>query len=268
MNKIALVTGASSGIGEAIAKHLLTSGFKVYGTSRSQRESKPNEIQFLQMDVTEETSVRQAVEEINTKEGRIDVLVNSAGLGIIFALEDVPIEDVKKVFETNVYGALKVCKAVMPIMRAQRSGHIINISSIAGEVGLPFRGIYSASKFALEGITEAMRMELMPFGVKASILQPGDFNTNIGQNRVEPNQNKNSPYSKYLQVSNALIEKGMQKAPTPEVIGPLVEKIINTANPKERYRVGAFLETITPVLKKYLPYKVYEKLIMNHYKIK
>jgi NAD(P)-dependent dehydrogenase (short-subunit alcohol dehydrogenase family) len=263
MEQIVLITGASSGIGKAIGKHLSSCGYKVYGSSRKPTQDK--DIRFLQMDVTDPDSIKKNIEELIENEGRIDVLINSAGLGIINAMEEVPIDEVRKVFETNVFGVLQVCQTVIPFMRKQKAGNIINISSIAGEVGLPFRGIYASTKFALEGMTEAMRMELLPFGIKTSIIQPGDFNTNINQNRIVIGSKKGSPYKQFLDTVTDQIQEEMQKAPTPESIGILAEKILKSSQPQIRYRIGALLEKLTPSLKKMLPYKQYEKLIMQHY---
>ncbi|BDD04680.1 SDR family oxidoreductase [Aureibacter tunicatorum] len=267
MKKIALITGGSSGIGKAIALHLFQKGYKVYVTSRKATAKSSEGLHYLQMDVNNSESVIEAVNTLKAEEKRIDVLINSAGIGIIGSIEELPIDTVKEVFETNFFGLTRVCQAVAPIMRAQGSGHIINISSIAGEAGLPFRGHYSASKFAVEGMTEALRMELMPFGVKVCIIQPGDFNTNISQHRKGIEVDRSSPYYEMLQVVNDEIANGMETAPTPERVGPFTEKILNSNSPNLRYRVGALLETITPILKKFLPYKTYEKLIMNHYKM-
>ena len=264
---IALVTGASSGIGEAIAYSLIQAGYRVYGTSRSPRESKSDGIQFLQMNVDEEASVKTAVGELLAQEQQINVLVNCAGLGVVGAVEEVPIDLAKRIFETNYFGVMRVCQAVIPTMRKQRSGCIINISSIAGEVGLPFRGIYSASKFAVEGMTEALRMELRPFGIRTAIIQPGDFNTNIGADRPTIDHGEDSAYEHFLRETRAEIDKGMASAPTPESVGTAVVKIVRSASPGLRYRVGAFMETLTPKLKKVFPHKLYEHLIMGHYRM-
>jgi len=160
---------------------------------------------------------------------------------------------------------MRVCQAVAPYMRAKGQGHIINISSIAGEVSLPFRGIYFASKFAMEAISEAMRMELKPFGVQVVILQPGDFNTAIKQNRTHIEPNPDSAYDLFYQEIEANIAKGMNSAPTPEPVGKRIEQIAKSAHPGMRYRVGSTLEVITPRIKKVLPYKWYEKLMMGFY---
>lgn len=263
--KTAFITGASSGIGEAIALHLITKGYKVYGSSRKEKDSTADGIQFIQMDVDEDASVTKAVATYFQKEDHIDLLINCAGLGINGSVEEMPIEEVRAVFETNFFGPLKVCQAFIPKMREQRSGTIINVSSIAGEVGLPFRGFYSASKFALEGMTESMRMELKQFNIKVCILQPGDFNTNIATARRGQGIPKDSPYKALLEQMEVQIAEGMEKSPSPDCVGPFVENMLGKKNPVLRHRVGAKLETITPRIKKTLPHHWYEKLIMGFY---
>ncbi|BDD10223.1 short-chain dehydrogenase/reductase [Fulvitalea axinellae] len=261
--KVVLVTGASSGIGQAIARHLAKSGYKVYGTSRKIRQEQG--VIPMIMDVNNEDSVQQTVNDIIEDEGRLDAVVNCAGLGINGSVEEMPVKEAKAAFETNFFGVMRVCQAVMPQMRKQRYGAIINVSSIAGEVGLPFRGYYSASKFAVEGLTEALRMEARPFGVRVMILQPGDFNTNIANSRRGQGVPKDSPYHKLLTDMERQIKEGMDKAPGPEEIGPYVERMLKKSNPALRYRVGALLETITPTAKRILPQKLFQKLIMSFY---
>lgn len=267
MSKTALITGASSGIGEAIALHLLHAGYRVYGTSRRARESQPDGIQFIQMDVDDDASVQAAVAALMGGIDRLDVVVNCAGLGILGAIEEIPVATAKQIFETNVFGVLRVLQAVAPYMRKQGLGHIINISSIAGEVSLPLRGIYSASKFAMEAMSEAMRMELKSFGVQVVILQPGDFNTSLQQNRTHIHPDSDSPYARIFKEIEAQIAEGMQKAPSPEPVGRRVEKIAKSKHPGLRYRVGSSLEVITPRLKKILPPALFERLIMSFYKM-
>lgn len=267
MSKTALVTGASSGIGEAIALHLVGAGYRVYGTSRSARESQPDGIQFIQMDVDNDDSVKEAVTQLMSGIDRIDVVVNCAGLGILGAIEEIPIDTAKQIFETNVFGVMRVSQAVAPYMRKQGDGYIINISSIAGEVSVPLRGIYSASKFAMEAMSEAMRMELHHFGVKVVILQPGDFNTAISQNRTHVDPDPDSPYELFFKEIESQIAEGMLKAPTPESVGVCVEKIAKSSHPGMRYRVGSTLEVITPRIKKILPYSLYQKMMMGFYKM-
>lgn len=267
MSKTALVTGASSGIGEAIALHLISAGFSVYGTSRSVRESKPDGIQFIQMDVDETESVKVGFAHLMEQIDHLDVVVNCAGLGILGSVEEIPITTAKQIFETNFFGVMRVCQATAPIMREQKRGHIINISSIAGEVGVPLRGIYSASKFAMEAMTEVLRMELKAFGVQVVIVQPGDFNTALGQNRTHVDPDPDSPYELIFKAIEEQIEEGMNSAPTPEPVGRRIEKIAKNNHPRLRYRVGSMLEVITPTLRKILPGSLYERLIMGFYKM-
>ncbi|WP_053403961.1 SDR family oxidoreductase [Persicobacter sp. CCB-QB2] len=265
MEKVVLVTGGSSGIGKAIAVHLKANGYRVFGASRRAISDDPSGLEYLQMDVNEEASVQSGIKQLLEITGRLDAVVNSAGLGTIGAVEEMPVDTIKEVFETNFYGVLRVCQAVLPIFRKQRSGHIINISSIAGEVSLPFRGFYSASKFAMEAFTEAMRMEVKGFGVKVAIIQPGDFNTNISNSRKNADLKSDSPYSKLINEMNKLIASGMDSAPTPEVVGEVALKILQADQPKLRYPVGAFTEKISTKLRKFLPVRPFERIIMGHY---
>ncbi|MDB4286001.1 SDR family oxidoreductase [bacterium] len=262
MGKIILITGASSGIGEAIALHLVSQGHTVYGTSRKARESKSG-IQFVKLDVDDEHSVQTGVKEVLSKESQIDVVVNCAGMGILGAVEEIPIDNARQVMETNLFGVMRMCQAVLPGMRAQRSGVIINISSIIGEIGLPFRGLYAASKFAMEGMSEALRMEVAPFGVKVVVVQPGGFRTNIAEHRPETDLGSASPYEHFLTHIKAMIYEEVEEAPTPESVGYLIEKILKKNKPTLRYKAAQFMEILPTILKKLIPYKLYEYLIMN-----
>ncbi len=265
MEKVFLVTGGSSGIGKAIALHLKANGYRVFGTSRRMIANDPSGLEFIQMDVNNDEAVKAGIQQLIEKTGQLDGVINSAGLGTIGAVEEMPIDTIKEVFETNFYGVLRVCQAVLPIFRAQKSGHIINISSIAGEVSLPFRGFYSASKFAVEAMTEALRMEVKGFGIEVSMIQPGDFNTNIASARKNADLDANSPYAKLIEEMNVLIKKGMDSAPTPEAVGVAALNIVENKKPTLRYPVGAFVEKISIKLRKFLPTKLYEKIIMGHY---
>lgn len=269
MAKIVFITGGSSGIGKAIGIFLSEKGYRVYGTSRNP-EKHSNNVPFslLQMDVTNEGSIQNAVEKILTFEGRIDVLINNAGIGITGPIEETPDEEIRKAFETNFYGPVNVIKAVLPTMREQASGHIVNITSIAGYMGLPYRGIYSATKSALEITTEALRMETQQFGVHMTNIAPGDFATNIAAGRYHAPVLDGSPYngaySRTLDIMNEHVDKGED----PMKVAKAVYRIINSKNPKVHYRVGAFLQKFSIVLKKILPDRMYERMLMNHYKLK
>jgi NAD(P)-dependent dehydrogenase (short-subunit alcohol dehydrogenase family) len=182
-SKVVLITGGSSGIGKSIGEYLSTRNFKVYGTSRNPKNSQEIPFSLVALDVTKPETITQAVTQIIEKEGKIDILVNNAGIGITGPIEETPDEEIKKAFDTNYFGPINVIKAVLPQMRSQGGGLIINITSIAGYMGLPYRGIYSATKGALELTTEAFRMELKDFNIKMTNVAPGDFATNIAAGR-------------------------------------------------------------------------------------
>ena len=181
--KIVLITGGSSGIGKSIGNFLHEKGYTVYGTSRNPDNVKDSVFPLVKLDVRDAESIANAVQEVVTKSGGIDVLINNAGVGITGPLEEIPAEEIKNNFDTNVFGPIAVMKAVLPYMRKQKSGLIINVTSIAGYMGLPYRSVYSASKGALELITEALRMEVKNFGVHITNVAPGDFATNIASRR-------------------------------------------------------------------------------------
>ena len=194
MSKVVLITGGSSGIGKSIGEFLHTKGFVVYGTSRNPEKIQNSVFPLIALDVRDTQSIYRAVGEILAKSGRIDVVINNAGVGITGPIEEIPTEEIKNNFETNLFGPIEVMKAVLPQMRTQKSGLIINITSIAGYMGLPYRGIYSASKGALELITEALRMETKQFGIYITNIAPGDFATNIASGRYHAPVVKGSAY--------------------------------------------------------------------------
>ncbi len=166
MSKVVLITGGSSGIGKSIGEFLNEKGFTVYGTSRNPNNYPESKFKIIPLDVTKKETIALAIETVVKKEDRIDVLINNAGVGITGPIEEISEKEIKANFETNFFGPINVIKAVLPQMRAQHSGLVINITSIAGYMGLPYRGVYSASKGALEIITEAFRMEIKDFNIK------------------------------------------------------------------------------------------------------
>lgn len=267
MSKVVLITGASSGIGKAIATFLQKKGCKVYGTSRKPKNVGSFSFELIALDVLNIDTINKAVSFIIKKEGRLDVLVNNAGMGITGPIEDTPTEEMKSVFNTNLFGAIDVMKAVLPQMRKQKSGTIINITSIAGYMGLPFRGVYSATKGALEIITEAIRMEVKGFGINIVNVAPGDFDTNIAAGRYHTPVFENSAYKEKYQENLDLMDAHVSGGLDPIEMAKAVYKIINTKKPKIHYKVGVFMEKFSIVLKRVLPDKMYEKLLMNHYKL-
>lgn len=267
MNKVVLITGGSSGIGKSIGEFLTEKGFIVYGTSRNPERYTESKFSILQLDVKKMETIQQTITTIIKKEGKLDVLINNAGAGITGAIEEIPESEIKANFDTNFFGPINVIKAVLPQMRKQQSGLIINITSIAGYMGLPYRGIYSASKGALELLTEAFRMELKDFNIKMTNIAPGDFATNIAAGRYHAPLLENSPYKKpygnTLELMNAHVDSGSD----PNLMARAVLKVINTKNPKPHYKVGAFMQKFSIVLKRVLPDTVYEKMLMKHYKL-
>ncbi|MEO1033477.1 MAG: SDR family oxidoreductase [Bacteroidota bacterium] len=267
MSKVVLITGGSSGIGKSIGEFLQTKGFKVYGTSRNPKNYPDSKFPIVALDVTLPKTISKCVEEVLEKESKIDILINNAGAGITGPLEEIPDAEIKRNFETNFFGPINVIKSVLPAMRQQHSGLIINITSIAGYMGLPFRGVYSASKGALELVTEAFRMELKEFNIAMTNVAPGDFATNIAAGRYHAPVLEGSPYKiKYshsLEMMNAHVDDGND----PKDMAEAIYKVIRTTSPKVHYKVGAFMQKFSIVLKRVLPDKVYERLLMNHYKI-
>ena len=267
MYKVVLITGGSSGIGKSIGEFLLDKGFSVYGTSRNPKNYTESKFPILALDVTNTESIENCVKELLAIENRIDVLVNNAGIGITGPIEEIPSIEIKKSFETNFFGPIEVMKSVIPQMRKQNSGLIINITSIAGYMGLPYRGIYSASKAALEILTEAFRMELKDFNIQMTNIAPGDFATNIAAGRYHTPVYPSSPYKEnYSRVLKA-IDDDVNKGNNPIGVAQKVYAVINTKHPKIHYKVGAFMQKFSVVLKFVLPDKLYEKLLLNYYKL-
>lgn len=267
MSKVILITGGSSGIGKAIGEFLQSKGFTVYGTSRDPEKYKNSKIPLLPLDVVDAISISACVSQLLEKEGRIDVLINNAGAGITGPIEEIPEDEMKKNFDTNFFGPINMIKAVLPVMRNQRTGLIINITSIAGYMGLPYRGIYSASKGALELLTEAFRMEIKEFGIHMANVAPGDFATNIASGRYHAPVLENSPYKKPYGNTLKLMNEHVDSGDDPALMAQAIYKVITSGHPKVHYKVGAFMQKFSIVLKRILPDKVYEKLLMNHYKL-
>jgi short-subunit dehydrogenase len=267
MQNIVLITGASSGIGKSIGEYLAKFNYKVYGTSRHPKHKELNGIHFLQLDVTQTESVEEAIKTLIKKEGQIDFLINNAGVGITGPLEEIPELEQKKVFDTNYFGPLRVINAVLPYMRSKKSGYILNITSIAGHMGLPFRGLYSASKGALELTTEAYRMELKAFGIKVTNIAPGDFATNIAAGRYHAPIRDNSPYKQVYEKSLKLMDEHVDHGKDPNLMAKSVHAIMQKSNPKIHYKVGDFTQKMSVFLKHILPDKVFENLLLKHYKL-
>ena len=267
MRKVVLITGGSSGIGKAVGEFLLEKGFTVYGTSRNPDRVANSLFPLLTLDVRNADSIQKAIAEIIEKSGRVDVVINNAGVGITGPIEETPIEEIKNNFETNLFGPIEVMKAVLPAMRSQKSGLIINITSIAGYMGLPYRGVYSSSKAALEIISESISMEVKSFGINVVNVAPGDFATNIASGRYHAPVIKGSAYENAYGNTLKQMDEHVNSGSNPNQMAFAIYQIINEKNPKVHYKIGDFMQRFSIVLKRILPDRMYEKMLMNHYKL-
>ncbi len=266
-NKVVLITGASSGIGKSIGEYLQEKGFIVYGTSRNPKKYTNSKFPLLALDVSDEDSIKKAVSQIIEKEKQLDILINNAGKGITGPVEETPIEEMKKAFDTNFFGVVNVCKGVLPQMRKQKNGLILNISSIAGYMGLPYRGIYSATKSATSILSEVLSLETKQFGITVVDVAPGDFATNIAAGRYHTPLFKDSPYKKHYSKVLKQIDDEVDKGLQPEIMAKAIYRIIRKKNPKVRYRVGTFMQRYAIHIKRLMPDRLYEKILMKHYKL-
>lgn len=267
MSKVILVTGGSSGIGKAVASYLAELGHRVIATSRSiSTESEQANLFPFQMDVRDENSVRNALEHIRQKFGRLDVLVNNAGLGMAAPLEFTSGTEARNLFETNVLGLLSVCRESIPLMREQGGGHIINITSIGGNFGLPFRGVYCASKSAVNALSESLSLELKKFKILVSVIEPGDIKTEINSHRAVPENVDHELYPNYAQAVDQ-INREVEDGLSPLIIAKRIEKIISSPTPLLYYWAARPIQRLSVILKRILPSRLFERMLRKHYRI-
>jgi len=273
---VVLITGASSGFGEACARHLSTHGYRVYGTSRRAAWEADGEhfspqngaYQMIPMDVCDTASVRAGVDFVVKASERIDVVVCNAGFGLAGAVEDSDVDEAKDQFETNFFGTWRVCRAVLPLLRRQGAGYLVIVGSLAGIMGIPFQAAYSASKFALEGLAEALRMEVKPWGVHVVLIQPGDFHTGFTRNRIKTAASSQNPdYAATFARALTVMERDERQGPDPESLARLLERIITHPAPRLRYTAGKKSQRIGALLKRVLPGRLFEWLMMATYKL-
>jgi|688.fasta_scaffold03811_11 NAD(P)-dependent dehydrogenase (short-subunit alcohol dehydrogenase family) len=265
---VILVTGASSGIGKSVALALIEDGHRVFGTSRNiATGSKIDMVEFVKMDVTSEHEVLKGIEHVVESSGRIDAVVNNAGLGMVGPVECTTDDEARDIFNTNLFGVLNVCRHVIPVMRSQGFGYVINVTSLAGQMGLPFRGIYSASKFAVEGFTESLSQEVMQFGIRVVMIEPGDFRTGINENRKVAANIHQAYGSQSADVLQQICAE-VSKAPTPEAIGKRIVSILADERPFLRYRVANLMQRFSLTLMRTLPGRWFEFLVMKHYRMR
>lgn len=255
-----IITGSSAGIGFALAEYFGKKGHQVFGLSRKAVNSEY--FTTLPTDITDNNQIVQAVSEILKTEKRIDVLINNAGMGMVGAVEDSMQDEILKLFNLNLVGSVQMMSAVLPTMRNQKGGKIINISSIGSEMGLPFRGFYSASKSALDKVTEAMRYEISPWNVNVCSLHLGDIKTKIAENRVKTNVSE--PYKKSFEKVYALMNSHVDEGADPLEVAEYIEKLLAKKSWKAHYYFGKFGQKIGVPLKWMLPQNFYEKLMKRY----
>jgi NAD(P)-dependent dehydrogenase (short-subunit alcohol dehydrogenase family) len=267
MDRTALVTGASAGIGEATVKRLLADGYTVYAAARrtdrllslAAAGARP-----VALDLTDDASLVAAMERIGIETGRLDVLVNNAGYGSYGALEDVPIDEARRQFEVNLFGAARLCQLALPMMRAQKGGRIVNVSSIGGKGGEPFGAWYHATKFALEGLSDSLRMELIPFGIDVIVIEPGAIRTEWGGIAHESmlRMSGDTAYGPYARRHAKMFEvAAASKLPSPpEVVADIIGRAVAAKRPRTRYAAGGGARMIL-FLQRFLTDRMQDRLM-------
>lgn len=265
-NKIILITGVSSGFGRETAKYLASIGYNVYGSVRSKADSLPG-VKLLNMDVTNPVSVKNGVDTIISNEGRIDILINNAGMGIAGAVEETDFNEIDIQFDTNFKGSVTVIRSVLPYMREKKTGTIINISSIGGLMGLPFQGFYSASKFAIEGLSQSLRMELKPYNINVVVVNPGDFNTGFTLNRRVAVGHNDLVYPQF-NITLKAVEKDETSGLQPVVMAKKIASIVASPKPAYRYVVASKTQRLSVMLCRYLPERLFGNMLEKYYGIR
>ena len=270
MTKVAIITGASSGMGKSTAQNLLQQGYKVYGAARRverMQDLQDKGMEVVQMDLTQDASIVNAVNTILEKEGRLDILINNAGYGSYGSVEEVPLEEARRQFEVNIFGLARLTQLIIPTMRKQKSGRIVNISSMGGKIYTPFGAWYHATKFALEGWSDCLRLELKPFGIDVVIVEPGGIKTEWGGIAMD-NLKKVSGNGPYAEMVNTMIksnDNNQDKLTPVEVLGKEIAKAATVSNPKTRYLKGYLAKPLVR-MKKWLGDKTFDKILLSQLK--
>ena len=266
-NQVVIVTGASSGIGEATAQKLAAEGYQVYGGARSFEDSlkQYNGFKTLYLDLSDSDSVKHFVSIVYADAGRVDVLINNAGSAIMGAIEDTSIDQAQKIFDVNVFGWQRIMQEVLPIMRKQNSGKILNVTSIAGIFGLPFRGWYSASKSALESLAESIRYEVEPFNIQVCSIRPGDVKTNIGAHRLVAEKGDQSAYSGVFTKHRNKIDADVNHGISTEFIANKLYKILQRKRLPTVAVIGNTLQQIAAGSYSVIPYRMFHWIIKKNY---
>jgi len=268
MSEVVLITGISSGFGKHIASFLAEKGFSVYGTCRKKCEHHAK-VKVFELDVNDKEAINRAVQDILIAEGKIDILINNAGMHVGGPSEVVPDDDIHLIMQTNFTGFVHTIKAVLPAMKGKKAGLILNFSSIGGLMGLPFQGYYSASKFAVEGFSSALRMELRPFNIKVVVINPGDFHTNNTLNRRNYFvSGLDEDYEQQFRDSLRIIESDERGGWDPQTMAQKIYKIITSKNRSYRYVIASFEQKLAVLLKRILPDVLFDAILRSHYGIK
>ena len=263
---VILITGITSGFGRAMAQQLNTDGHKVYGTYRKDSPQIPG-VTYLKADVQDVESLRAAVDCVMQQEGHIDTLISNAGMGIGGPLEFTSMDDAQRQMDVNFMGMVRLLNLVVPIMRRQRHGHIICISSIGGLMGLPYQGMYSASKFAIEGYCEALRLEVRQFGIHVTVINPGDFFTGFTAARTK--RLPAEAEAAYPGYSNSMkgIESDERSGLQPEFLARRISRIVCKRRPANRYIIATLVQKASVLLKTLLPAKWYDRILAAYYNL-
>lgn len=270
MKKVAIITGASSGMGKSAAFELHQKGYKVYGMARrteKMNDLKENGMEVVPLDLTKDETIVDAVNTVLEKEGRIDVLINNAGYGSYGSVEEVPIEEAKRQFEVNIFGLARITQLVLPTMRKQKSGRIVNISSMGGKMYTPFGAWYHATKYALEGWSDCLRIEVKQFGIDVAIVEPGGIQTEWGDIAME-NLDKVSgsgPYAAMVKKVIGSSDKTKDKLTPVNVLGKEIAKAASEKNPKTRYLKGYLAKPLVRI-RKWLGDRTFDKMLMSQVK--
>jgi NAD(P)-dependent dehydrogenase (short-subunit alcohol dehydrogenase family) len=261
--KVALVTGASSGFGQVTAARLSAQGFRVFGTSRAPAHNEASSVELLPLDVNSETSVQTCVQTILGRTGRIDLLVNNAGFAQGGALEENSLEDAWAQFDTNVFGVLRLLKAILPAMRQQGSGQIITVSSLLGVVAMPYLGLYASSKFALEGMIEGLYHELRPFHIRVSLVEPTFFHTNFD---ARPPATPLAAYASARQSMMRFVRQAVEQGPDPEEVARRIVQLATSGDPPLRSSVGPRASLLV-ALRHWLPPRLFEQVLRRVFQL-
>lgn len=262
---VAIVTGASGGIGEATARALHAAGYRVFGTSRRPSAGRSSGIEYLVCDVASDESVKAAVSQVLSRAGRIDLLVNNAGVGLVGGAEESSVEQAKSLFDVNVFGVIRMTNAVLPTMRRQRAGRIVNLSSIMGLIPAPFMALYSASKHALEGYSESLDHEIRGSGIRVVLVEPAYTRTSFEGNVYHADQQIDA-YQSARTNAEGVLRDGMKTADTPELVASAIVKAATEANPQRRYAAGRTARQVS-LLRRFVPASAFDKSLRKQMRL-